>query len=1169
MKPFTILDRTLNINRHYILEASAGTGKTFSIENLFTRLLLESNPANCIDQILVVTFTRAATSELKTRIRSQLVKAVDYFNHLMASREFVGFVPDYLTAYRERSSDVVEDAKKRLDNALICFDEARILTIHGFCQSMLSEYLFECNLGSDAGGANELLSTDQMIQVIRDFFRTMLKPDLYSPGQLKIVLKSHRQEIQSLERTLTRIISQGIPIVSSPSFAELLQQFKQAMRSIRDQYVFSSQDIIEDFILQASSYKGACNKQNEIHPELLKKVTRFASYFDQGEWSAADFDALISDQLMFLNVLHSDKLKSKAALHTDKLKLPEFQKVIKKTLEPLVQKAGNEKLIIARMAFDCQQMLEKHLQEEERFRYDDLLKAMRQAIRNPRFAQKLRDQFKAVIIDEFQDTDILQWEIFDGLFLSNSSKTLVYLVGDPKQSIYGFRHADIYTYLKASQKLGEEHRASLNTNYRSQPSLVKALNTLFSSESFPQLLNLPRLGKALEYREVQASEYIQSRQFSDNWGNVHFFIGTGKQGRSDRWPTQEMEETTFFPFIAHEILKLHDKDKVKFSDWALLVSDRYQGERLANFLKRWNIPVVTQRQEMLTDSLVWSAFRDLLFAILHPHDASAFKQALGGCLIGLTHHHLRELLTIDEQAKIYNILYTLREVLYREGFDPFFQTLMQTTWTSNGLSLSEQILKQKSGLKMHQELQQLGSLLSEYQNKIQATPYALLDFLEEGKALEIYEEEQLKVKQDATCEAVKILTLHTSKGLEFNIVVPIGLICRTLKKENLIPIEQEGERRLMAFMDEDDPAVQEHLHELDAEKVRQLYVAFTRAKYRLYVPIALTEDASRDVATGEASSMELYLSHLKTSSQQDQSIKFFLDWLDEKGKVNSITYAHLHANEKGVEFPINQEEIPPLVQPRTVKIPGKSLFSVSFSTLASSMDQEALRSRPLLLKNEERSIHTLPMGQETGTLIHRILEEIPFHLLQQVQYPTDLTHDLVLFLRGTLLEGWEDVLSEMIYHLFTTPIQVGEDRFRLLDLNPQTIYREMEFLFPCDDFNIPALEDWQEFQVSQGMLKGVIDLIFEWNNKYYIVDWKSNWLGHDTEAYGQQALQAAIAEHHYDLQASIYTEALKRYLSLVDTRSFKSCFGGALYLFLRGIHPDAKPNQGVFSLCVD
>jgi exodeoxyribonuclease V beta subunit len=1203
---FNVLDRSLSIHQHHLIEASAGTGKTFSIENLVTRFLVEHSDNDLfpvtIDKILIVTFTRAAASDLRLRIRSRIDQTLTF----LASPD--SDCPDYVLSWMEQGEEFIDQAKKKLEQALFHFDQAPIFTIHGFCSKMLRRYALESKMSLDAVGGEESLPTTELLEVIHDFFRTSVTLDAYSPAQLDILLKGDPDQ-----RKLLNLLRKNSPIVSLRPFSALLPLFQETMHRLKDLFSLTASALIDEFVQQAPSYRN--HKSGETKADTLKKIERFAALFDKDSWGTDDFDLLLSDGLTWVDALQPSLIKSKSP---PPLRYPELTAKLQEELYPIIHEARHFPTLLARLAHGCKQMLDRYQQEKERLNPDDLLTKMFDALADEMFSNNVRSLFHAAIIDEFQDTDPLQWQIFRRLFLNHPQEWpgYLYLVGDPKQSIYAFRQADIYTYLAAGDALGKDSTVTLNTNYRSQSSLVHALNTLFSNENTPDWIPLPRLATSLKYQPVNPSPSTPARQFDDSKEALHFFLADHKP--------EECEKNAFFPFIANEIIRLTQTYALPYSHFAVLIKDRYQGARLAAFLNKQNIPFVNQRSGSLADSAAIPALIDLLQAALHPRDISSVKTALGGCLISWSEKQVAQFNETTGSAALLQF-YALRQHLLYSGFASFFQHFLQTEWHEDGKNAWERILSQEGGLDLYHDLQQIADVLTEEQQSLQLSPERLISLLDQFAVWEENDDKRSKRRQDSTKEGVQILTLHSSKGLEFGIVFALGLANRSSLKEDLIPAQYGQERVLIPIDDESNEAYVRYCEEIDAEKMRQLYVAMTRAKNRLYIPVAL--HGKKNMHIGEASPMELFLARFRRgpigvgdreslyARIREEDGSALTDFIEQQGKSVGISYSIGAENspqspQKALQtetFSLNLETavqddkvmqdfelesllmegdhsqkvkalpirsdygskdcvnlssstaVSRLKAPPSVSVITLSFTTASFTALASQQQKQPNRDTPPPhdFQSTDKTQHTLPAGSETGILLHQILEKIPFHAFKELTSAEKSVEWITPFVKGSPLEGWKEAIGTIILNTLKAPLVPG---FCLADLQPSQMYREMPFLFPCEEsFEL------EELETSPGFLKGVIDLIFIWNGKYYIVDWKSNWLGEDFNSYGQEKLEQAMHHHQYFLQANIYSEAWRRYLQLVDPRPFEECFGGVIYLFLRGVTSLNQHSTGIYS----
>lgn len=1010
----------------HLLEASAGTGKTFSIEHLFVRLILESPSDHPIEleQILGVTFTKAATRELKARIRNNLEKA------FFLLQEPSTTCWEYLRPYQGQ-----EEAKKRLMDAISAFDRCQIFTIHGFCYRMLKEFAFEAQVSFSLPDPDQGKGLPQSLKKASfDFLQWGLQEQVICVEQAGRLLKRFESIDALADRILRNEDKTGI------SFSTLFQNYQKALSTWQGPQI-EEEPLLSDFHLLKAGYKSKPKQDFEA------QVRSLAKSFQEPQ-NPLHFRFLLRHKATLFDFLHPENRKVRAS-DPPSLIYPAFFSWAIGSLAPLFDLATQS--ILQTVQGEWKPIADQILAQEEHLTPDEILLQMRKAIQKPAFLSLVRQKYRVAIIDEFQDTDAVQWEIFQSLFVQSKLDAL-YLVGDPKQSIYRFRKADVYTYLQARDLLGESNLYHLDTNYRSSKSLIDALNALFSCD----WIQLPKAKRVLPYLPVQAG-LKEMEPFSDEKGSIHFLLAQG----------EALFDTAFLPYAASEIERLRPSVQ-KESAFALLVKDRYQAERALQYLQKRGIPAITRSQSALGETLAFQAIQELLQAVECPHDFSALKTVLAGPF------GKGEFPWMDWKG-----------LLEEKGLVAFARAFFD--FSSEGQTMREWIAA--FDLSFYRDVLQILENLFLWEKKEGFCFEGLRRFLLHLKELE--PEEGGRRRMEADESAVQIMTLHVSKGLEFEIVFALGLATPT-------------------------PESEEEIAEMEAEKLRQLYVAMTRAKRRLYVPLALTEKEAKE---GTHSPMELFCRHLCKEEPLGEKLKR----LAEK---QSLSYEELtvpFAIPAG-PFSFQKKELPK-EPPLFPKIDCVPFYLSSFTSLARSQPKESKRPTP----SEALTVHTMPRGPETGVCIHRIFEKIfssQKPLWQDPQAIASFVEEELVF---SPLAPWKEAILQRVYDLLNLPLQAGDQFFTLSQLKPNQVQVEMEFVF-----SIPSQ-----------FVKGFIDLVFCFEGTYYFIDWKTNWLGESEEAYTPEVLKQALTDHDYPLQAALYAEALQRYLG-------SSSLGGAFYLFFRG-----------------
>ena len=1124
MRRFQVLDRNTEVFGRFFLEASAGTGKTFAIEHIAVRALLESVDPLTIDQILIVTFTKAATRELKLRLRRNLVKTL-----LLLQIGLDG--PDYLEPIFQQGDHAIFSAQRKIEEALCHFDQASIFTLHGFCHKMLSEFAFEAGSFFDMDPVDSMAHSTQIFQVVEDFFRVGLDSSRYSPSQIAQVLSLSSSGIKGVIKRVVSWIERQVFITPTVEYSSLLVLCNKKIEEVVSRYNLDKSFFISDLEALFPLYK-------RIKPAHIEQGLAFFYILQSKGISYNEFDHWIGLKDSFLELLCEDNLKKgkdpkKIALHD-----PCLFKDICQAILPIMQQAADAELNFLRIVKDCIDKWKTSYFYQESFSPDDLLRKMVDALQKTSVQEKISKKYRIGIIDEFQDTDPLQWEIFKRIFLhpTTEGKT-IYLVGDPKQSIYSFRNADVYTYLEAMDTLGPEHRLFLDTNFRSDPSLVQALNTLFTKNIARDWMPLPLAKQSLEVRAVRAKEPFPSKQEKHDRGSVHFFIAEGSLGRGKKWPSLQLEEEQIFPFIVSEMKRMHCQEGIRFGQFAILVRDRFQAGRIEDFLNTWHVPCSVKRAFVIDESIAYLAIYDLIRCVISNEDAGALKKVLGGVFIGMQAHDLIGGMELECLQSAKRFFATARQRITKKGWGAFFADFLASRWNGSLYSVEEDVLARQDPslyFALRQRLQiiqdspsvdlfSVGSFYIFYKNLVYLDP----------------EDEALKVSAESEEDQVVIMTIHASKGLEFDMVFALGLVSRSVSVEEIIKTNNEGVQTLEKW-DVSKTSCIDSVLESDAEKMRHLYVALTRAKNRVYIPVAIDLDR-KPVELSCASSIELLCQSftkerfdLMQAYEQihELSAQTLADHLETISIEGSIGYSLLQDKQSHPLFPSTNDKEKNLVFLEPFSRSFASKKTLSFSAIHQKESGGASSMESI----EDAVDPILPLGAETGIILHRILELVikeDFHHPYDPEGIRQLVHEHT---KVGMLAPFEDVICDRVRQTIQAPLLSNFSSFCLSDIPSTDFFLEMEFAFEIDGH----------------MMKGFIDAIFLFDNKFYIIDWKTNYLGKDPSYYSDHKMKAVMQEQGYFLQAAIYTEALKRYLAQCDRREFSLSFGGAFYLFLRG-----------------
>lgn len=986
MNSFDVLSKTTSLSHRLFLQASAGTGKTFVIEHLFVRLLIEKGLN--IEDIVVLTFTRAATRELRSRIRENLE----------------GILRD--SSRFEYAQNLDYSQKEKLQSAVLGFEKSHIYTIHGFCYRLLQEFAFEAKVGVNL----KEWSLDEMRTAVLDFLRDHCP---LSRFQLQKLLNVYQQDIEKLS---FKLCSSGDKSDFS-HIDDLIAHFNSELGFLPS-YSFSC--IFKEL---QQHYKGIQSSHFEKQAELLDHCLQKKSM------SKEELDVLLEEEFL-LEKLNPSYLKVRSQNYL----LPQEIKDIKKCILPFIQKARNPKFIFSMLSEAWNRHRKLLSIQQEKIVADDLLYIIQDSLRrHENFSKQIQKKYQALIVDEFQDTDPIQWEIFEKLFFKQENK-YVYLVGDPKQAIYAFRHADIYTFLNVSKKFLEEEKAFLVTNYRSNGGLVETLNRLFCQHPW---MDLPRLKQNLLVP--------LSKSENQKTGDLYFIVAEEELGLGKRWPNMRLEQKYLFPFIIHEIQRL----KLNPDSCAVLVKDRYQALRLKQYLDLWKIPCIVYRSPYLGKSIII----DLLEEVIQTYDkqASKIRKFLLGCFVRTPLDQLSDELIAMCRQKLSRLMI----IWEKEGFFSFIGNFLKTRFWDNRTALQQLLIEADEDL-----YEDLIELLPRFDNL--QTPLQVLKELDNLKHKE--GEDRLSKRE----HGLRILTIYGSKGLEFDTVFALGVSCRSIRTENSLEDVE--------------------IEEINAEKMRQLYVALTRAKTRVYVPI-LRDNSHQEVSLTEESPIELFL----------KKIPLLLE-----------SFPIIHLNQLQFQIGIYSEKNSVQLKPPIEQfIHCKPFYSHSYSSLKSEQAYIIDGSSTVVIDSQ------FPSGLVTGQLLHKILERY-FNENISLEDSTNQT------IHGTFLEEYREIILDRLGKV----LELNLDGFSLKQVS--CVFAEMEFVVSMDTF----------------YLKGSIDLCVEYNKRYYIIDWKTNILND----YNPKTLYLAMKNHNYFLQGDIYGYALKQHF--LQNKELE--FGGVYFIFIRG-----------------
>lgn len=1171
---------TLPLNQISLIEASAGTGKTYTIGSLYLRLLLKagennfSRPLN-VEEILVVTFTEMATEELKKKIRERITDAINKLTAFAKTQDKSAFKNDeFLTALCD-NLDIFE-AIHRLKLAEQNMDLAAIYTIHGFCRRMLMQYAFHSGIHFNL----ELIKdqSDLLVRFANEFWREHFYPldfdtaafitrELKSPNNVLNVLRSYL----NLKLNVT-LETAGLLQLPLESLFQKIAERQSILTKIK-QIWLENESEIQSFIAQELKDKRLNgNKYSSKNlPNYYKNVNA---------WAKSATTSSVSEDIK--------KCFTQSAVNNNatKNKIPYRLAVLEK-LDELIDEFNQtlstdllRKLILYHYCQELQEKLLEYKCNHQEKSFDDLLRLFCEALQGAQgdeLAEMIRFQYPFAMIDEFQDTDSQQYAIFSKIYRDNPEKNTGFImIGDPKQAIYRFRGADIFTYLKASDEA--QSRFELTKNYRSEKHLVDGVNALFD---FPQS---PFIYQNINFTAVDSRDDHLRFYLNGKAEPAYRFYLT----ESDKVNKTEMAKICAIS-IQHWLKSAVENQAVfqnedtcktlQAANIAVLVRDKNEAALVKNELQKLGIAsVYLSDQNSVFDSNVAKELAWVLKACLNVAERPILN-AIATALFGLN------------AADIHQI--QQNEADWQRWADSFAQ--YQQTWQRQGIlamlhqilleqGISERLLSQATGERDLTDFLHLAEILQQAAT-LHESEAELLSWFEKQIQGEGRQEAQIRLESER--QLVKIVTIHKSKGLEYDLVWLPFLAAPSKdpsKKDINIYYSKERDETLWDIENRNLNALCE---ETFAEELRLLYVALTRAKYQMAFALPAQFDKKWNalhyvLSQGEIGK-EIALSAPKDTETLLQTFKEKMqDNVEICTKPNLEAFPALSINTKNdelkaAEFTGNIEQDWRITSFTSIEQAHRrqNYFAESAGKKHAVFDdakdydsQNAIEISTALLNESESSILDLPRGKQVGTALHRHFENCYFSDLANTEEIDKLRQSLQLD------ETFTEPLQNWLQQISHTPLS-HEIGIALADLANKDCIKEMPFYLAIrEHFDVEAFNhalkahhhlssEPLQFEQIQGMVRGSIDLVFRHNGKYYLVDYKSNFLGSTLASYNQEALKKEMLHSHYDWQYLIYTLALHRYLqSVVPDYDYVRDFGGVFYLFLRGMN--GEPQSGVF-----
>ncbi|MGZ3082343.1 exodeoxyribonuclease V subunit beta [[Haemophilus] ducreyi] len=1173
----------LPLNGTSLIEASAGTGKTFTMANLYLRLLLGigCQPLT-VEEILVVTFTKAATEELRDRIRRNIKACREFFcdynpNQIDQNKD------NFYSQLYERV-DNLDEAKLRLRIAEREIDLASIFTIHSFCQKILSQFAFDSGIRFDNDWQTD--ESHLLQQLSEEIWREQFYP--LSLQECEIIYNELEEPLKAL-KMVQSFIGIELPALSAeqkriftPELStRYLIEYKNFLQQIKQYWQINGNEIVT--IINAELKKIYKTGEKKALNRTSYQPRYLATYQSELDNWANSMDLTLPKNF---ERFCQDFIASKAqegAVTT--LSHPHFQQN-QQWLNIYQQKYSDKKkpFLLYQFLVRLRAKLADYKITHSEKSFNDMLTLLNQALKSDngdQLAAKVRCQYPFAMIDEFQDTDKQQYEIFSKIFMQGEQTNRGFImIGDPKQSIYQFRGTDIFTYLNAANEVQEKR--TLPKNWRSLPSIVQAANRLFSFP--PESPHSPFLYDEIGFQQAIAKEtdtelkglahcifYLQPK-FDFQRAAEHCAYQIQQQ-------LKQMEAGKFG-------LKLTDNPAIQpfqAKDIAILVRNKKEANYVKQALANCGIRSVylsedrSVYQSDLAQDLLW-----LLYACLNPYQQSTLLTVVGSSLWGLSATEIYQL-KHNEIAwdNLVERFVDYQHIWQRQGILPMLHQLFLCEGLIKRLCANPQTSDRNLTDLLH-----LAELLQNAMSSLE-NESALVRWYEHQLA-DDNKNEAHQLRLESENQLVQIVTIHKAKGLQYPIVwLPFIGEERgyTRKKDKNLKLYRDATNQecwLFGHADEQTKTLLEKGEH--AEDLRLLYVALTRAESQLNVILPQQFTENWNAVHYLLSDGELFLNkqfNPKTTvdyldnkqfddyikldekalvddwrptiaSQADPIVRTFDAIIRKEGQITSFTALH-HYHQAGYEK----------------QYPARNVL-IDTADHDSQQLLSDLMLEPISEAEQAYSVYNFPHSAKVGTILHYFFEKADFQQALELAQVATICEQL------NIEEQWQTVLQQWFTRVFATPF--AEQQIALQDISCDQRLNEWGFyLRLTNEHALKELnellqkygsisKDLPELQLPQlaGYVRGSVDCLAKVNGKFYVIDYKSNFLGSSAQDYSQQNLVKTIGQYRYDLQYLLYSLAVHRYLRsrLAEHYDYERDFGGAVYLFLRGMNGTA--NSGVF-----
>lgn len=1348
-KPDPLEIKTFDLNSSSMIEASAGTGKTFTISNLVVRLLLEglkkgkgenATPLD-IEDILVVTFTNAAASDLRARILEKIhtcrvlfeaigkgQKTVDSLDENDPLKDIVElYLKDKLKVKDSLENNNAVDINIQQKQAILysrlliraerSIDKASISTIHSFCNKALNQiYSFEAGRAFNVELTNDVEEEkrEAAFSVWRDLFYK--DSDFNKDLLLELLDKdsplSFKKTVANLDRV--RLINDakgyfGFSLKSYYQSSEKLQKtpiarlkylldaVEKDIASINEEHAQDIQIVekYKDEVFAANGGPGSLYelakgepKKNPIKSDVKSILKSLLANIASGKFNSFNFGQEIKKNVKksydFKDFYNEDSnfvsgIKDYAFARL--AEIDEFEKAASSVIITALGMQANVDLIKKELEYLVSVMMIKKIdalcERDNLISNNEVLRQLAVALtkekdRRDVLASLLRKRYPIAMIDEFQDTDPVQFTVFSKLYLNQdavNSNAHCYLIGDPKQSIYKFRGSDINSYNEAKSQIEEIGGCvyTLETNYRSNANVVKAVNGIFaqvkegcdsnyvtkpfdyndsyskktpSNIKFEPVIASPNSEKSSFYFDIPIEDNLvaSDENLSDTSENNTSVCNFVRKIEFNDKTKAEVLMQAISKSVALEVKrcllygKINSKGNVravKPSDIAILVSNKNENKAIQDALKELSIQSVyfSDDESVLSSSSQSKSYSNssddtkkasveaeniiyLMEAICNSTNASKVYRLLGSSLLSLTRE---EFIQKTDSFEFDDEISLLRECGNKWESYGFITAFL---YYLNKHDLLKTMLNAENGERALSNYFQIAEIIQSINSKVIGSNAQLLwfkDLVLNGNS--DLSDDVTKKHLESEQSLVKIYTIHKSKGLQYPIVFSPFLFGTTNYDKDGIYYDPH-DRHVSLSLNPSEPVNGTAISELEKvaslqEKVRLLYVDLTRAQLANFVFLPIYNDEKKTNAVSALRSITIPKEGELLKALDSEELFTNLNKFDNESDPDN---EKLIAAKVKVESQCSEKiDEPSSLDKGSV---DNSFTVTSYSAItsgahndmfASDIDEKEIEPDANDLEedisNEERNLinFTFSRGSAAGSFLHKLLEIV----LSRNDVNKEDQDSIYQFVNSQLKYDYYHLISNQgnekicalaswlnnILNANLLPESSKNDHLKLSDLTPDNCARELDYYLPCKDFKVKVLNklchefyakvvkdnnlshipDLPDLKKSnfKGFMKGSLDLVAKFTtkqgDKFFMIDYKSNYLGDSFGDYTQDSILKSIFEARYDVQILFYSLALYRFLKCtLHDFLYEKDFGGVMYLYLRGMNSNNTVSPGQF-----